>query len=179
MTRSNASSKTQPIDVSIIYQMMRDMRGEVLNSNNDIKRLINDLSNRVAVAQKDVITMTSTISQISTEAAASRMSRLAQEIADQDRELKLLDERRRIVIEKRDEKQEATNGVLNTTGRMMAAAELTFEQREKLEQDAKDAVWAKRKELIVTAVMVSASVGGVGSVITGIIWFINFYMSNR
>ena len=179
MNRSSSSSKTQPIDVSIIYQMMRDMRGELLESEKEIKRSITDLSGRVAIAQKDVIGMNATMTQIATEAAASRVARLQVEVAEQERERKVLEERIRIVDERLEEKKNLTNGALNTTGKMMAAAELTFEQREKFEQDAKAAVWAKRKELIITAVMVSAAVGGVGSVITAIIWFINFYMSNR
>lgn len=179
MNRSNASSKTQPIDVSVIYQMMRDMRQEVLDSIKETKSSITDLSGRIAIAQKDVIGLTDTMKGISAEAAASRVARLQAEVTEQEREKKVLEERIRIVDERLEEKKTATVGALNTTGRMMAAAELTFEQREKLEQDAKDAVWAKRRELIITAIMVSTAVGGVGSVITTIIWFINFYVSNR
>ena len=179
MTRSTEKSRTQPIDVSIIYQMMRDMRQEVLDSIKEIKTSITDLSARVAIAQKDVIKMTETMTVISANDAASRVARLQSEVAEQERERKVLENRIRIVDERLEEKKTATVGALNTTGKMMAAAELTYEQREKLEQDARDAVWAKRRELIITAIMVSTSVGVVGSVITAIIWFINFYMSNR
>ena len=172
-------SKTQPIDVTIIYSMMRDMRGEVLDAVKETKRAITELSGRIAIAQKDVIAMTSTMATIAKEAADSRVARLQTEVAEQEREKKVLEERIRIVDERLEEKKNLTVGALNTTGKMMAAAELTFEQREKLEKDAASAVWAKRRELIITAIMVSTSVGIVGSIITAIIWFINFYVSNR
>jgi preprotein translocase subunit SecE len=172
-------SKTQPIDVATIYQMLRELRQDEEDNKKRILNAITALSGRIAIAQKDVIDLTGTMKIISTDAASSRLARLQQEIADQEREKKVLEERIRVVDEKLDEKKVATVGVLNTTGKMMAAAELTFEQREDLKKDAAAAVWAKRRELIITAIMVSTSVGIVGSIITAIIWFINFYVSNR
>lgn len=177
--QDKSKTQTQPIDVATIYQMLRDLRQDEDDSRKKILRAVTELSGRIAIAQKDVIDLTGTMKLITNDAATSRLARLQQEIADQERERKVLEERLRIVGEKIDEKKVATVSVLNTSDRMKAAATLTFEQREKLEQDAKDAVWAKRKELIITAVMVSSAVSGVGSVIAAIWWFINFYVSNR
>ena len=61
----------------------------------------------------------------------------------------------------------------------MPNEELTFEEREKKKQEQRSAAWAKRKETIVTAVMVSLSVGFVGSLVAAIWWFVMFYLQNR
>jgi hypothetical protein len=172
-------SKTQPIDVSVIYTMLRQLAQDDDENKRKILKAITELSGRIAIAQRDVIDLTGTMKVISNDAANSRLQRLQAEVAEQERERKVLEERLRIVDERLVEKKTLTVGVLNTTDKMIAAAALTFEQREKLEQDAKDAVWARRKEQIITAVMISTAVGGVGTVITAILWFINFYMSNR
>lgn len=170
----SAGNDKTPLDIDfpMLYQMMRDLRQEVLDA-------IRDLSGRVAVAQKDVIAMTGTMESIVKNDADSRVSRLQQEIADVEREKKVLEARQLVVDEKIAEKKTAAVGALDTTGRMKAAAQLTYEEREQLEKDARAATWDRRKEAIVTAVLVSTSVGFVGAVIGAIWWFVIFYMSNR
>lgn len=165
--------KTPPdIDFPMLYQMLRDLRREVLDA-------VRELSARIAQAQAQVIAMTSTMETIVRNDSDSRVSRLQQEIADQEREKKILEARQLIVDEKLAEKKNAAVGALDTTGRMKAVSQLTYEEREQMEKDARAAVWAKRKEAIVTAVMVSTSIGLVGAVLTAIGWFILFYVNNR
>ena len=160
------------IDFPMLYQMLRDLRREVLDA-------VRDLSGRVAVAQSQVISMTKAMEIIVKNDSESRVYRLEQEIADQEREKKVLQSRLSVVDEKIDEKKAVAVGALDTTGRMKAVSELTYEQRAQVEKDARAAVWAKRRESIVTAVLVSSSVGLVGAVVTAAIWFFMFYMSNR
>lgn len=160
------------IDFPMLYQMLRDLRREVLDA-------VRELSARVAQAQVQVIGMTGTMETIVKNDADSRVSRLEQEISDLEREKKILDARQMIVEEKKAEKQAVAVGALDTTGRMKAVAQMSYEEREQLEKDARAAVWAKRREAIVTAVMVSTSIGLVGAVLTAIGWFILFYVNNR
>lgn len=174
-----SKTKTQPIDTTTIYQMLRELRQDDEENKKKILRAITELSGRIAIAQKDVIDLTGTMKVISENDANSRVSRLQQEISDQEREKKILEERIRVVDEKLSEKKTATIGALDTTDRIRVQAELTYEQREKLEQGARDAVWAKRKEQIITAVLISSSIGIVGGVISAITWFIIFYINNR
>lgn len=123
--------------------------------------------------------MRDTLNAMSQDLAAARVQRLEQEIVEQEKERMILEERLKAVDEKLEAKKVATAGAINTTDRIRQAAELTYEERERLEKEQRAAAWAKRKDAIVTAVLVSLSVGFVGSVVTAVWWFVTFYLNNR
>lgn len=148
-------------------------------SNKKTAEVLSDLSNRLATTQRDVINMRDTVSAVSQDFAATRVQRLQQEIADQEKEKQILEQRIKVVNEKLEEKKTNTVSAINTTDRMKQAAEVTFEERERFEKEQRAAAWAKRRETILTAVMVSLSVGFVGSLVAAIWWFVMFYVNNR
>lgn len=144
-----------------------------------IFQAIQDLSARVATVQFQVITMTDNVKAVSRDFADTRVQRLQQEILDNEKERQILEERIKIVDTKLEEKKMATVGAINTTDRFKQVADLTYEERERIEKEARAAAWARRKETITTAVLVSLSVGFVGSLVAAIWWFVMFYMQNR
>lgn len=160
------------IDALRLYEMMRETNQTTVDG-------LQALSARLVQVQKDVIDMRDKVSTMNTDLAETRVSRLHQEITDGEKERQILEERIRIVDAKLEEKKTATVGAVNTTDRIKQAAAMTYEERERIEQDARDARWAKRKESIVTAVLVTTSVGFVGGVLSAIGWFIVFYLQNR
>lgn len=160
------------IDAARIYTMIE-------RSNKKTEDALQDLSARLATTQRDVINMRDTVAAVSQDFAATRVQRLQQEITDQEKERKILEERIKIVDAKLDEKKTATVGAINTTDRIKQTAEMTYEERERIEKDARAATWKKRWETMTTAVMVSLSVTFVGSVVAAIWWFVVFYLNNR
>lgn len=160
------------IDAMQIYAMIE-------RSNEKTALALQDLSARLATTQKDVINMRDTVQAVSQDFAATRVQRLQQEIADQEKEKQILEQRIKVVNEKLEEKKTTTVGAINTTDKMKQAAEMTYEQREQKEKEERAAAWTKRRETILTAVMVSLSVGFVGSLVAAIWWFVMFYVNNR
>lgn len=144
-----------------------------------IFKAIQDLSGRLATVQFQVINMTDTVKSVSRDFADTRVQRLQQEILENEKERQILEERIRVVDEKIEAKKTATVGAINTTDRIKQQAELTYEEQERLKKEQNAAAWAKRREAIVTAVLVSLSVGFVGSLVGAIWWFVMFYIKNR
>lgn len=145
---NNSENLTQPmppqLEVAAIYQMLRDIRQEDEDGRKKVLAAFLDLSARVAIAQSQVITMTEAMKVIAQDAADSRALRLQTEVAKDEREKRILEERIRIVDEQLVEKKTMTVSALDTTNRMKLAANLTYEEREKLEEDAQKAVWKER-----------------------------------
>jgi chromosome segregation ATPase len=133
----------------------------------------------MASLQRTQLHILEILKALSADLAETRVRRLEEELFEVEREREILQERIRIVDEKKKMKESDAVGAADTNEKMKKAAESTYAERERTEQEQRAAVWRKRWDAVVTAVLVTTSVGFVGALLTAIGWFILFYINNR
>lgn len=114
------SNEPSTFDVTAIYQMLRELRQETIDSRKQILIAIRDLSQRLALVQSNVIALTEEIKIFSAEATNSRLYRLQVEVEEQEQERKLLEQRIQAINDQLEEKKVLKDGIMSTTGRMKA-----------------------------------------------------------
>jgi preprotein translocase subunit SecE len=152
------------------------LREEIKNLMKDEMRLI---SNRLSNMQRSLIEVFGVLETLSASLTETRTRRLEEEIFEVDQEREILEKRLNIVQAKKEMKKSDTPAIIDTNERIKKAAESTYAERERLEEEAREVVWTKRKDAVITAIMVTTSVGIVGSIIAALVWFVQFYLSNR
>ena len=156
---------------------------DALKMSEDLKKTLQDeirpISNRLANMQRSLIDVFGILQSLSESLTETRVRRLEEELFEVDQEREILEKRLNIVAAKKEMKTSDTPAALDTNERVKRLTELAYLEQERTEQEKSREVWRKRRETIVTAILVTTSVGIVGSIIAALVWFVQFYLSNR
>lgn len=164
-----------PEDLKVLIGYLETMKEDILLK-------VQGISNRVALLQRDTLTMKDSVTAMAADFSEARISRLEEEINQVEKEKEILLSRVAILDEQSRMKKNDTTKALSTNEKIRITAkettEQTIEDRVRLERAEREERIKKRQETITTAVMVSLAVGGVGSAISFIWWLILQY-ANR
>ena len=144
-----------------------------------LREEIQKVNARMANIQGAMITMSEIMQSLSADLSETRTKRREEELFEVDQEEEILQKRLNIVLAKKEMKNKETPPSQDTNERFKKLAVTTYLDRERTEQELRAAAWAKRKEAVFTAILVTTSVGAVGAILTAIGWFILFYINNR
>jgi hypothetical protein len=149
---------------------------------NEIKKAteaqLQPLAVHLANLQRAQLHILDVLKTLSTDLAETRVRRLQEELFEIEREREILENRLRIVDAKGEMKKSDAVGAQDTNEKMKKAALNTYLEQERTEQENRAVVWRKRWDAIVTAVLVTTSVGLLSAVIGFLWWLVQLY-ANR
>lgn len=143
--------KMEDIDAAYVMTMLREFK-------QGLDQTLRDISNRLSILQKDNIQINASIQQMAKEYSETRVKRLEDEAAEAEREMELLQKELDALNEKLERKKSDTVNAMSTNERVQKSVTLTVEQMEQNKKDLNAAVWKKRIDSVITAIMVAFSV---------------------
>lgn len=151
----------------------------IANQLEKFREVVLEVSNRMAVIQRDQNEIKGTLTLFTNDLAASRMARLELEISEGERERSILEQRIQGVDGRLVAKKNESVGAVDTNERIRRAAEAAYAEREKLIGDKRAGWWRETFQQAGRTILITLSVSGVLSVIAFLVWMVIFYLTNR
>lgn len=143
-----------------------------------ISSTLEELSNRLAINQKNDIKILEILNIIEEGLTSSRMGRLELEIKETERERDLAEAAYRAAQDKLNLKQIAKEGTQGTDERIKNAAKEAYTDIEKVKKQDREKWLEDLRRSIIKAVLISFAVSGSAGVV-GFIWFLIQLYLNR
>jgi hypothetical protein len=171
---ANNPRPTDPLTALDAAQIMGDFQ--------DLKKVITEsiatLNERIDVIAREQQSIRSNVNFFSADFAISRDQRNKLEVTELQKEEQILLQRLSIVREKlATKKHDVASG--NTQEKLRAIAAQSYEERERLEKEARDKWWKDTFQQAARTVIIGGAVTLSGAIFAALVWFVMFYLQNR
>jgi hypothetical protein len=171
MTANNEPRPSDPLTAQDAAKIMSDfagIKGELLQEIRSINDRIDEVSGKVEAVR-------STVKFWSTDLAVTRESRTNLELHELDKEEEILKQRLAIVREKRAAKSNEKN--LSDSQKLRAIAASSWQERERLEQEARAKWWRETFQIAGRAIIIGFGVSFAGGIVAFIWWLVQLYLN--
>lgn len=148
---------------------------EIQHGNN----LIQQFSNRMAIIQGQQLEILKLLAHIDASSSETRTTRVEGELKELELERQSLEGRLKMMDEKLAIKKDTQVATINTDEKIR---KMTGEMMKSMEEQKKGEYEQKVQDLkfsMLKAVLISLSVGGVGSIVAFLWWLFEFYLKNK